>query len=609
MSAPALAVDGPTCTPSGVHGARRAMPVGAVLTMSSAGVLLVAIGYAAGRSGAAHGMVWFWLGQALVFVPVLVRVMAGRLRESQAFALVIGLAVNGYALRWAYSPDQLRFSDELQHWFGTDLVLSTGTLFAPNDALPPAAHFPGLAEMGAAVARMTGLPVTATAFIVAGVLHLTFVGAIFILVRRCGGGPTTAALTCVIYATGLHFLFFDSMYVYQTAALPFLVLTLWSVRQCSLSERGALPFAIVAATSIMVVTVTHHVTAIVLVVTLTGIAVLEWFATRSPDRARSADHARSPDRARATALAAAFAAVCVGGWIAFVARDSVSYLGTPIAGVFDSALALVHGGHSGGTASGSGPWVLAVQAAGFGGLAVAFVIAVRTTGRIRTRDPWLIATLIGAGLFFAGGLLRVLSSSGPELGARAATFTYLPLAAVAAVVILGRRARAIGLALVITLAIGARLGGWPPASALLPGSYLPAAQERSVEPLGVSAATWASTHLPPGSRVAADLTGATLVSTYGRQDPVGQVAPLYDGATWTAADTDLTRNLAIGYLWVDTRLAAGVPTGHTLFLDDPRAGERTSPLPADDIAKFDTTVGFSRVFDDGAIRLYQVGAA
>jgi len=564
---------------------RRPAPVGPVVVLSTLGVVLVAIGYAAGRTGTPGGMIWYWIGQALVFVPILFRVLRGRLTETRAFALVMALVVNGYALKWAYSPDQLRFSDELQHWTATGTLMRTGSLFQPNDALPAAVHFPGLAEMGAAVAQMTGMSVTTSAFVVAGVLHAMAVGAIFLLVRACGGGPRLAALSCVIYATGLHFLFFDSMYVYQTAALPFLILGFWAVRRWHMN-RATAGFAVLAVASIVVVTVSHHVTALVMLVALAGLAIVE--------------------RSRRALIAAAVAFVCVAGWIGLVAPEVLSYLVQPFQSVFG-------GGSHGGSAGGSATWILAIQGVGLLGLAIVFLVAVRKQlrrrGRGRVTDSWWIAALVGAGLFFLGGGLRVVGSSGPELAARAATFTYIPLAIVAAAVLLGgrRRRMAIGTALILVLAIGARLGGWPPSWELLPGTYIAGGAERAVEPQGVAAAQWTEQHLGPGNRIAADLTGWSLTSSYGRQNPVGQVADLYDAPRWTSAQAEQADRLGVTYLWVDTRLATSTPPTATLFYGDPRSGERVTPIPMDHLTKFDDAPGLSRVYDDGAIRIYRLG--
>src|SRR3954471_8115021 len=186
----------------------------AVLALSSVGVVLVAVGYACGRQGTAGALAAYWIGQVVVFTPVVIRLTSRRLAgTAESFLLVIGLAVHQYMLKWMYSPDQFRFPDELQHWLATTIILDTGALFRPNPALPPAVHFPGLAEMGAAVAELTGLPVTAAGLLVAGVAHLVFVGVLFAAVLRTSDSPAAAGVACAIYATALHYLFFNSMYL------------------------------------------------------------------------------------------------------------------------------------------------------------------------------------------------------------------------------------------------------------------------------------------------------------------------------------------------------------------------------------------------------------
>ena len=54
--------------------------------------------------------------------------------------------------------------------------------------------------------------------------------------ERASGSPTIAGVSCVVYATTLHYLFFNSMYLYQTAALPFFMITVWAVRRWQASR-------------------------------------------------------------------------------------------------------------------------------------------------------------------------------------------------------------------------------------------------------------------------------------------------------------------------------------------------------------------------------------
>jgi hypothetical protein len=578
------------------------------LALSCAGVLLVALAYGRGRTGGAYAMPLYWVGQLLVFGPVAARMLARRLAGTgEAFALTIGLAVNQYLLKWAYSPDQFRFPDELQHWVSTTTLVETGQLFHANHALPAAVHFPALEEMCAAVVAMSGMSVTNAGLILAGVAHVVFVGALFMLARRTGVGPAVAGTACVIYATGIHYLFFDSMYIYQTAALPFLVLAVWASRRWRVADRMTWPFGVFGAVSIVVVSVSHHVTALVTVATLALIAACEFVAGR---RARP----------RETLLLALVGLATVAAWFGLVARDVVGYLGMPLLLMLGAVARLAgHRAAAAAPAGGGGQlWTLAVQAAGLLVLLGVFALWSYPVVRAGRRSAWQYALLVGGVLFFAANGLRFVGAQGPELAGRAATFTYLPMSLLAATAVrrFGLRAQGgvwrrvlagrivVGTLALLLLALGARVGGWPPLWALLPGPYLVSGYERSIDPDGVAAARWMAQALPHGQRVAADSTGWNLVSTYGRQDPVGEASALYYATTWDTPSEQLRQRLAVDYLWVDLRLTRQTPWSGAYFPVDPQAGRHPAPMSMAVLTKFDHVPGISRIYDGGPIRLY-----
>jgi hypothetical protein len=166
----------------------------------------------------------------------------------------------------------------------------------------------------------------------------------------------------------------------------------------------------------------------------------------------------------------------------------------------------------------------------------------------------------------------------------------------------------VGTALITLLMVGARTGGWPPVSALVPGAYMPAAYERSVDAYGVDAAHWQALNLPSHSRVGGDITAVALSSTYGRTDPVREVGPLYWATWWTSAESDLARQLGLGYLVVDERLGNEVPPDNAYFQDDPMAGRITAPLSETQLGKFDLVPEMSRIYDNGTVRIYRLGS-
>ncbi|HEY2672274.1 MAG TPA: hypothetical protein VGJ07_18130 [Rugosimonospora sp.] len=614
--------------PDGFRAPRRLPALGRapeVLALSAFGVLLVALAYRGGRSGAGWAGAAYWLGQMVVFVPVAVRMFFRRLAGvTESFLLVMGLAIDQYLQKWLYSPDQFRFPDELQHWIATDILLQSGRLFQPDNALPVAVHFPGLEEMTASLSSLTGLSITNAGLLVAGVAHLTFIGLLFLVVRSTGGSPELAGAVCVIYATALHYLFFDSMFIYQTAALPFLMLAVWASRKWEPRQRRTAPYAVVCLVAMVAVSMSHHVTAAATVATLGLIGGCEAVMSRP--------------RRWGTLIIAGAGALVVTAWFALVAREVFGYLGPPIQQIVDGVAGMLHGGGSaGGSSSPGNPlWQLAVEALGLLALLALLVRAALVSWRASGRfDAWRAAALIGAVVFFASTGVRFVGSEGPELAGRASTFTYIPMAMVAAGVLVGWRPRlrapsrpvvvqrvvdgmlsrmrpiwvhpvVLGPLIVTLLMLGARVGGWPPYWEELPGPYLVSGYERSVDEQGVTGAVWTRDWLGPDHRVAADITGATLVSTYGDQNPVGEASKLYYDGTWNLDDELLLQSLGIDYLWVDTRISQQLPISGAYFPVDPQTGMHTSPIPPENLSKFDGVTGINRVYDSGDIRIYDM---
>jgi hypothetical protein len=521
-----------------------------------------------------------------------------------------------------YSPDQFRFPDELQHWLATTIIVDTGALYRPNPALPPAVHFPGLAEMGAAITTMTGLPVTASGVLVAGVAHLIFVGVLFAAVLRASNSPAVAGVACATYATALHYLFFNSMFLYQTAALPFFILTVWATRRWR--QEGGWPFAFLAVVSICVTTVSHHVTAFALVATMTLLGVTELVTEK-------------PRRWTALVMPAVSAAV-LGAWILFVATDVVGYLTPPIVQIGQTLSQLVTGAASSSTTPAIALGQLVLQGVGLIGLFVLYVAVGRDMLIRHDRDTWRWSALVGGAIFFLGNGVRFLGQNGPEAAGRLATFTYVPISIIAAIALVravqilpsrdsdGRRwwvqpalevpppkgrnlviRVAAGSALVTLLMIAARAGGWPPAGSLLPGRYLAGGFERSVDAYGVSAANWERTTLGPGNRIGGDLTSVNLASTYGRQNPVREIGSLFYATEWGMDDDDLVTTVGLQYLVVDRRLGTQLPESGSYFQNDPLAGRIKKPLSAAQLGKFNAVPSIDRLYDNGNVRIYRMG--
>jgi hypothetical protein len=464
--------------------------------------------------------------------------------------------------------------------------------------------------------------VSTSGFIVAGVAHLVFVGVLFMCVLRASNSPAVAGVACATYATALHYLFFNSMYLYQTAALPFFMLAVWAGRRWR--AEGGKPFMVAFAGSVVMTTVSHHVTAFALNATLALLAGVE-LALERPRR-------------WSALWPPAIALGVVAFWILVVATDVTSYLQDPVHQVIDTVRTLVTGQESASEASAPVSMVqLVLQAAGLIGLFVLFAAVGRDMVARHDRDTWRWAALVGGTVFFGGNAVRFLGQNGPEIAGRLSTFTYVPISIVAAIALAravqivpsrgsnglryriapsaagagpaGRRpmVRLIaGTALITLLMIGARAGGWPPLGSLLPGPYLASGFERSVDAYGVDAARWERDVLGPDNRVGGDVTSVSLASTYGRQDPVREVGPLYYSEEWTLDNDELVADVHLHYLVVDRRLSTQLPASDAYFENDPRAGRITTPLTTRQLSKFDSLTDVDRLYDNGTVRIYRM---
>jgi UvrD-like helicase family protein len=207
-------------------------------------------------------------------------------------------------------------------------------------------------------------------------------------------------------------------------------------------------------------------------------------------------------------------------------------------------------------------------------------------------------------------------SSGSKLVAeRATTFIFFGVAVVVGAWLAKRIARerriterlgTIGVATLVF--VGSLLFGIGPLVSLLPGPYQVGGDNLSYGSPSFALARWADTHLPAGSHVAADKDNGVLLNALGGVDSVtaeaGLVNPelLYFDDRLSIYDIYLIRKADIRYLVVDQRLAQSPPLYGTYIAD----GEPPKRLTLPELTKFDTYPFIKRIYDNGAIQVYDL---
>jgi hypothetical protein len=144
-----------------------------------------------------------------------------------------------------------------------------------------------------------------------------------------------------------------------------------------------------------------------------------------------------------------------------------------------------------------------------------------------------------------------------------------------------------------------------------PGPFLVGGEARAISPQVLAAAQFAASKLPPGSRVLVDRPNSTLISSYGYLDRVSgsiegiSVTRVFTSKRFDAIDQRVISNDEIDYIVVDRRLTHEPPAGGYYFEStEPDANTYENPLDLAALRKFNRLRGLSRIFDNGAIAIY-----
>jgi hypothetical protein len=601
------------------HKARRPswVPSLAAIVMSAAGLGLCVAGLAATvaprRPGVALGLFWIAIVfPFIIFTTVLIAARPSvRLRKFTISA--VGLYPSlVYRLS---SPLVLGGFDEHLHEQELLNLLHGSGLFAANPMLRVGPNYPGLELFTGVVTRLAGMPAILAMSIVVLFCRLLFVLTIYNASLTVSPSHRVASLAVIFYAISPQFFFFNSQFAYQTMALTLGLGGIFLLRRATLAETRATSrrFSRAGTLALLATVVTHHVTSWIV------LAFLFLWTIAAPANER-----------RIILRATSIMGVAVVCWSTIIANKLLAYMGPLFDADLNQVRAVIAGSSQrkifGGVAgAGVTPhWEQAMLVLYSLICACAAVTAgwILLSRAIRNRDRTL-------------GLLGILCSASPitlaahfvpsaaDMGDRASTFFFLPLALSCSLVVMRdprvvryspprrRHASAVLASLICVTSVaytGGVLLGSGPDWEKLPGPYLVSADPRTQDAETLAAVRWASTHLSPGAEVVADRVPADLLESQARLWPVTvpqhrlDPAWLYFSTTWSSLQTGIVKGLKIQYIYVDQRLAGSLPHVGFYFY----RGETAEPrhITADAMTKFSHVSRLRAVYRHWPIAIY-----
>jgi hypothetical protein len=583
----------------------------------------------------------FWLSFLLFLVPATVRLLQRNLATVERLALLVASGLLAYVPKLLRDPYGPLYADEMIHWRQSARVVETGQLFVDSPLLRVVRYYPGLHALTAGLQELTGLTTWTTAIVVLviarvlGVVGAYVAGAQLTRSRRAGG---TVAL---LYALNPSFMFFDMQFAYESLAI---VLFIWTVAALAIAvrreERGRSGVAWWAVTQgcTALAAATHHLTSYVTALVVVLVAV---FSGCRRDRNRRV--------AVLTGLAAAWAVAWAVGWLLVVAPFTLSYLEPYPTKALDQLTSIVSGRQQ------SRALFEKSQLPAYERIAGLLVPVILTAvvgsvmlgrwrqrrvepgrwrqrridpdGRHPDRDP-LGAAMVAFGLVYFPSLLFMLSRSGNEGARRSWAFTFLGVAVIVAAPLLrfvdlatlaGRARRAARIGMVAVLLVTVQVGDV--ASAVnetyrYPGPYQFGSDTRSATAELYGLTAWFSRTYGPGRRLVGDRSTKILFGAHGDAEIA---SPDDTFRTWTLyfdrelPDAGLMAQLRDGhwdYLVIDKRISRDLPRIGVYFLpDEPEAYQRTTPPPAEAIAKYDEQPFAIKVFESENYDVYRLDFA
>jgi 4-amino-4-deoxy-L-arabinose transferase-like glycosyltransferase len=512
-----------------------------------------------------------------------------------------------YLVKVVHDPYTFTFSDEWIHEYKAATILHDGTLFQPNSILPVTARYPGLETVTAAFAALSGLSIFASGLVVVAVARAVVMLSLFLLVERLTRSPRIAGLAALLYASNPNFVLWSGQFSYESLALPLVVLTFFLVVAKMTAddpgERAGWTGAALLVISMVVIT--HHISAYALTGLLLAICV--------------ACVVRKREGERAPWLEAGFAASATLAWLHWVAPVTGDYL----APVFRKAYHQTIEAATGSTHVARAPFQAAAPgeahaSLGERGVAIAAVslIAIGVPlGLIllwrRHRSSPVLLLLGLAGLVYLAVLPARLVPAAWETSNRASEFLFIGVALLLALVAASawsrwRPFRIAFPALASILVVGGLVAGWPP-RVILSHPYDVAAGANVIEPSPEAAARWSEAMIGRRNRIVAPEALSRVLLGHGGQLGFATRSGfnardlLFEERVTPSVVATLRAN-HIGYVAIDRRRSA----------DDNMAGYFFTRLPTvtraarQAAAKWDNYPGVDRVFDNGAITVYDV---
>jgi len=613
-----------------------------VLPPAGAVLIVLAFHHAASRIEPDHTQfVLFWAGFLGGMLPLVVLACSSRIDGVVRTAALAGIGLLGN-IRGLRLPAGPMANDEFAHMRQVLETFLHGDIGHASKLLPVTEYFPGMHQVIAAFARLTGAPLWPAALAVVALAHVLSVLAVYQLLRAVGASPKGGAVGAVVYSFNPSWATFDTSVSYESLALPLLLWCLAAVISASREapKQPSLRYIAVVALAAAALPMIHHLSTIILclILTLLILAGVVHLVRRlvAKDRGAPREHLWP------LLVALAFLLASITYWWSKIRQTLIDYLSpaltrgwAQLSQLGDLASASVSGARTPFSSS-QNPIYETVCGLLFPPVVLAMFLTSLVVLWVNRRHlgsaAWGFAAL-GAMYFLS--LPMVLTRGGAEGAHRSWGFSFIGIAVVcglawtfglsSVVEQFGRLGRGIArfqrpgvrIGVISFVLIVMYLGGAATGtnvSSRFPGGTFVGDDTRSVSREGAAVAEWMAARVPVDTAVIADRWVGQQVGWVGRMAPLSPSAsfPLWD--FYMSAEpvrpevVKQVLDAKVRYFVVDARMSTTHPRMGFWFTGDEPGANSNRLYPQVAIDRFECLPWLHASYAAGPLTVYEVDA-
>jgi hypothetical protein len=572
----------------------------------------------------------FWVGVFLFLVPAAWKLISPRTRDLDRYLILIALGLYSYFPKFLAYPGGPAYFDEYAHWTQVERIMTDGLLFMKNNQVVVIGDYPAMHTATASICHLTGLSTYHASVVLLLTLHvLTLIG-IFSIATRIADSRHVGGIAALFYAVGPGFWFFNTQFAYEAFAI---VLFIWScvalvhLVRAPATSWNRTAWLVTALWISFTLVASHHLSSYANLIVLgafTGAAVIRWLLRR--------EH-----RHNVAELLVLFCTVLAltGWWFVTQAPNTKAYLEPYLKGGVTEVAGFVEKPSDGNAAKADATQgtrelfkgstipvyeqLLGFAATGLILLLVGFGFLAQWRRGMKGSLAW---GMVGVAAVYFLAYPLILSATGASGARRSWSFTNVGVATVIAIGLASIPMlrqwwlRVPGNALLIGAVVVLMIGN---VSANMnevyrfPGVYVYGSDTRSATEEIRSAAEWLRTTQGPnqpligdrGAQVAFASTGKAILGVPSSGYPLWDF--IISPTPPSASLLEQTRADDLRFVVVDKHQTTAVPKiGFFLDQTEPLAQQRTQPLPAATLTKWDRMPYAMRVYASDTLDIYRL---